>query len=392
MQKTYKFRLYPSKQQEKKLLCTLDRCRFVYNKLLEKLNKKEKIDRKKLQHSVVKLKEKYKELKEVYSKVLQYEHYRLFSNLRALSRLKLNGKKVGKLRFKGKGWFKTFTYNQSGFKIIETDKRLDKLHLSKIGNIPIKIHRKVNGKIKQITIKHCSSKKWYACITTEIKEKITRSNNTKKVGIDLGLDNFIYDSNGNKIKHPKILDKSLKKLTKEQRRLSRKKKKSRNRKKQRIKVARVHEKIINQRNDFLHKLSRYYVKGYGFIALEKLQINSMVKNKYLSKSIIDASWSKFIQLLQYKAENAGVEVIQIDPKNTTQICSNCGSKVPKKLYNRIHKCKCGLEIERDYNSALNILNIGKGLSKFKPVEIEPLRELTKVPASSVVEAGSSLCN
>lgn len=390
MQKTYKFRVYPNKQQEKRLLCTLYRCRFVYNKLLEGLNKQEKIDRKKLQHSIVELKEEYKELKEVYSKVLQHEHYRLFSNLRALSRLKLNGKKVGKLRFKGKGWFKTFTYNQSGFKIMETEKRLDKLHLSKIGNIPIRIHRVIKGKIKQITIKHCSSGKWYACITAEIKEKITRNNNTKKVGIDLGLDNFIYDSNGNKIKHPKILDKSLKKLGKEQRRLSRKKKKSRNMKKQRIKVARVHEKIINQRNDFLHKLSGCYVNNYGFIALEKLQINSMVKNKYLSKSIIDASWSKFIQFIQYKAENAGVEVMQIDPKNTTQICSNCGSKVPKKLYNRIHKCKCGLEIERDYNSAINILNIGQGLSKFTPVEIEPLRELNKVPASSVVEAGGPL--
>ncbi|MGB3346885.1 MAG: RNA-guided endonuclease TnpB family protein [Candidatus Humimicrobiia bacterium] len=390
MKLTYKFRLYPNKDQEKKLLHTLDRCRFVYNKLLEELNKQEKIDRKILQHLIVELKEKYKELKEVYSKVLQYEHYRLFSNLRALSRLKKNGKKVGKLRFKGKGWFKTFTYNQSGFKLIETNKRLDLLHLSKIGNIKIRIHRAVKGKIKQIAIKHCSSKKWYACITVEIKEKITKSSNSKKVGIDLGLIDFIYDSDGNKIKHPKILDKSLKKLTKEQRRLSRKKKKSRNRKKQRIKVARVYERTVNQRNDFLHKLSRCYVKGYGFIALEKLNIKGMVKNRYLSKSIIDASWSKFIQLIQYKAENAGVDIIKIDPKNTTINCSNCGSKVYKKLYNRIHKCKCGLEIERDYNSAINILNIGQGLSKFTPVKIEPLRELTEVPVSSVVEAGSPL--
>ena len=116
----------------------------------------------------------------------------------------------------------------------------------------------------------------------------------------------------------------------------------------------------------------------------------MVKNKYLSKSIIDASWSKFIQFIQYKAENAGVEVIKIDPKNTTINCSNCKRKVYKKLYSRIHKCECGLEIERDYNSAINILNIGKGLSKFTPVEIEPLRELNKVSASSVVEAGSPL--
>jgi len=390
MKLTYKFRLYPTKKQEEKLSWTLDRCRFVYNKMLEGLNGQEKPNKLQLQKQLPSMKVKYPELKCVHSKVFQYEVYRLFSNLKVLGRLKKKGRKVGRLRFKGKGWFKTFTYNQSGFKLIETNKRLDLLHLSKIGDIPIRIHREVKEKTKQIIIKHCSSKKWYACITAEIKEKITRSNNTKKVGIDLGLIDFIYDSDGNKIKHPKILDKSLKKLSKEQRRLSRKKKKSKNRKKQRIKVARVHERTVNQRNDFLHKLSRCYVKGYGFIALEKLQINSMVKNRYLSKSIIDASWSKFTDFIQYKAENASVEVIKIDPKNTTINCSNCGRKVPKKLYNRIHKCKCGLEIERDYNSAINILNIGQGLSKFTPVKIEPLRELNKVPASSVVEAGSPL--
>ncbi|GAH00111.1 unnamed protein product, partial [marine sediment metagenome] len=169
----------------------------------------------------------------------------------------------------GKGWFKTFTYNQSGFKLIETNKRLDLLHLSKIGNIKIRIHRAVKGKIKQITIKHCSSKKWYACITAEVKEKITKSSNSKKVGIDLGLIDFIYDSDGNKIKHPKILDKSLKKLTKEQRRLSRKKKKSKNKKKQRIKVARVYERTISIDNSIApcnlkdHKINILDTPGYG---------------------------------------------------------------------------------------------------------------------------------
>ncbi|MDI6859884.1 MAG: hypothetical protein QMC85_05250 [Methanocellales archaeon] len=108
------------------------------------------------------LKEEHPELKNIYAKVLQYEVYRLFSNLRSLAMLKKNGKKIGKLRFKGKGWFKTFTYNQSGFKVIETGKRLDRLHLSKIGDIPIRTHRDVEGKIKQITIKRHRSGKWFA--------------------------------------------------------------------------------------------------------------------------------------------------------------------------------------------------------------------------------------
>jgi len=377
MKLTYKFRLYPNKQQEKKLLCTLDRCRFVYNKLLEGLNKQEKIDRKKLQHSIVELKEEYKELKEVYSKVLQYEHYRLFSNLRALSRLKLNGKKVGKLRFKGKGWFKTFTYNQGGFKIIETEKRLDKLHLSKIGNIPIRIHRVIKGKIKQIVIKRHNSGKWFACICIERKQEVEKKQIQKVVGLDMGIKHFLTDNNGKQVENLHFLKRTLKKLRKEQRKLSRKKKKSENRNKQRLKVARVHEKIVWQREDFLHKLSRYYVDNYDLIAIENLNIKGIVRNHYLAQSVLDVAWSSFHEKLSYKAENAGKVFVKVDPRNT--------SKIQK--YGKL---------DRDYNASLNILErglqqIGQGLSKFTPAEIEPLRELTQVPASSVVEAGSSLC-
>ena len=137
MQITYKFRLYPNAEQEQKLLWTLDECRFVYNQMLEGTNEQEA--QLELQSQLPELKEKYPELKGVYSKVLQYEVYRLFSNLRSLSELKKKGRKVGRLRFKGKEWFKTFTYNQSGFKIIKTDNRLDKLHLSKIGDISIRM-------------------------------------------------------------------------------------------------------------------------------------------------------------------------------------------------------------------------------------------------------------
>ncbi|MDI6902461.1 MAG: hypothetical protein QMC77_01835 [Methanocellales archaeon] len=130
--------------------------------MLEGLNGQEKPDRLELQSRLPSLKEEHPELKNIYAKVLQYEVYRLFSNLRSLAMLKKNGKKIGKLRFKGKGWFKTFTYNQSGFKVIETGKRLDRLHLSKIGDIPIRTHRDVEGKIKQITIKRHRFGKWFA--------------------------------------------------------------------------------------------------------------------------------------------------------------------------------------------------------------------------------------
>jgi len=372
---TYKFRLYPNKNQEEKLLWVLDKCRFVYNKMLEGLNKQDRPNKSQLQKSIVKLKEENPELKRVYSKVLQYEPHRLFSNLRALSRLKLNGKKVGKLRFKGKGWFKTFTYNQSGFKLIETNKRLDLLYLSKIGDIPIKIHRDVKEKIKQIIVKRHDSNKWYACVSVEDNIDKEKKSIKRRVGIDVGIKHFLTDSDGLQIENPKYFDKSYKRLRKEQIKLSRKKKKSKNRNKQRIKVARVHEKIVNQREDFLHKISKYYIDNYDLIAIEDLNIESMVRNHYLSRYINDASWRKLRQFLSYKAERAGKVVVEVNPRGTS------------KEYNYG-------KLDRDYNASLNILKrglqqIGQGLSKFTPVEIEPLRELTKVPASSVVEAGSS---
>ncbi len=374
MQRTYKFRLYPTKENEQKLFWTLDRCRFVYNQMLDGLNKQDKPNRMELQAKLPKLKQQYPELKYVHSKTLQYESYRLFSNLRALAHLKKNGKKVGKLRFKGKGWFKTFSYNQTGFKITEHDTRFDILYLSKIGNIPMLMHRKIEGNIKQATIKHQPSGRWFVSIIAETEEEIKPTQNTNKVGIDLGLENLVYDSDNNKFEHPRCLNKSLDKLAKEQRLLSRKKGGSKNKAKQRIKVARIHERVVNQRDDFLHKLSRLYTDNYGFIAVENLNIKGMVRNHYLAKSIIDASWSRFIQMLEYKAESAGIRVMKVDPKNTTQKCSQCGNTIKKSLAVRTHKCICGFVVDRDYNSALNIINkaVGQGLPESTPVEMEPI--------------------
>lgn len=353
------------------MLEVLDKCRAVYNKMLEGLNKQKRINRNKLQHSILELKKEHPELKDVYSKVLQYENYRLFSNLRALAKLKKNGNKVGRLRFKSNGWFKTFTYNQSGFKIIETDKRLKSLHLSKIGDIPIKIHREVKGKIKQIVIKKHNSDKWFACIQVENKVEKEKRSIEKKVGIDVGIKHFLTDSDGLQIENPKFLDKYYKRLRREQKKLSRKEKGSNKYKKQKKKVAIVHEKIVNQREDFLHKLSRYYVDNYDFISVEDLNIKNMVRS-HLAKWINDASWNRFMQFLSYKAENAGKVVVKVNPRGTSK------------------EYKYG-KLDRDYNASLNILQrglkkLGMGQTEITPIETEPLL----VRASSVVEVGSSL--
>ena len=343
-----------------------------------------------------KLKEKCPELKEVHSKVLQHEVYRLFSNLRALAQLKKNGKRVGRLRFKGKGWFKTFTYNQSGFELRKTGKRLDRLWLSKIGTIPIRAHREIEGNIKQIVIKRCNSGKWFACVSVESENEPEQKPIQKAVGLDVGLEHFTTDSDGKQIENPHHLKKTLKGLERRQKKLSRTEKDSNRRNKQRMRVASLHERVTNQRDNFLHKLSRYYVDHYELIAVEDLNIRGMLRNHKLSSSISDVAWSKFAEMLAYEAENAGKLIVRVDPRNTTQRCSRCGGIVKKSLAVRIHRCPyCGLELDRDYNSAIDILKLGlekipQGLREFTPVEIGPLRELETIPASLIVEAGSHL--
>ncbi|MDP2907855.1 MAG: transposase [Nanoarchaeota archaeon] len=393
MRQTYKFRLYPSKEVEVKMLETLDLCRQGYNFLLGQLNEQKEIDKAQVQGVIPDVKICEPKFKKVYSKTLQYECYRLFSNLSGLAKTK-GKRKVGRLRFKSKNRFKTFTYNQSGFKLIMTGKRCQTLRLSKIGDIPIRCHRNIEGEMKQVTIKRCSSGKWYASVSAELRVSIPKCKIKNVVGIDLGLNDLIFDSDGNKVENPHHLKKKANKLTRLQRELSKKKKGSYNRDKTRIRLAKQYEKLVNCRNDFLHKLSDHYVQCYDCIGFEDLQINNMVKNSMLSKSILDASWGKLRQFVAYKVERTGKHYMTVNYRGTTQRCSKCGRTVTKDLSERLHKCPfCKLEILRDYNSALEvknlmILEIGQELSEYNPMEMGAIPEM----ASSVKEVGSLFQN
>lgn len=181
----------------------------------------------------------------------------------------------------------------------------------------------------------------------------------RMVGIDVGLEHYAVDSDGLEIENPRHLKNGLKRVRKEQRRLRRKEKGSRNYEKQRKKVARAHEHVENQRNDFQHKLSRYYVDNYDLIVTEKLNIHDLIENGYLARSISDVAWSLFNQKLAYKGERAGKLFVQVDPRGTSQRCSRCGKLVPKTLDDRWHDCPfCGLHLSRDYNALINILQRG----------------------------------
>jgi putative transposase len=393
---SHKYRLYPSEQDEKELEKHLELCRRVYNHFLEELNEADEIPSKYEMHTELpELKQEWEEIQQVYSKVLQRVITQLYDNLKSLSEKKKNGYRVGKLRFKGKNWYKTFEYNQSGFKLEETETRLDALKLSKIGEIPIRMHREIEGEVKGVIVKRDSAGDWYAIFQIEKEKEASpeKSNNPESVGIDLGIQKFIVDSDGNRIQHPKNVEKAEQRLAKEQRNLARKQKGSKNREKQRKKVVKLYKRVKNRRMDFLHKLSTAYINKYDKIVLEDLNISDMVQGDMSSKNTLDSGWRTFIQLLMYKAEKAGTEVELVDPKNTSKECSECGVLTDKQLWQRKHSCpSCDYETDRDFNAAKNIL--GKGQAENTPAETGTTTEhkeqdamFCDVSASSVVETG-----
>ena len=332
MQLTYKFRLYPSKAIEEKLLRNLELCRWAYNKLLE-LKTTQKLGKLQLQATLLALKRENPALGKVYSKTLQMVNHQLHSNLKVLSQLKKNGHRVGRLRFKGKGRVKTLNFNQSGFRI--DGKRL---RLSKIGDTRIELHRPIRGEIKGVLIKRENTGKWFAMFQVEDSPKLLpHSDNV--VGIDVGLKHFLTDSDGRQIENPRYYRRTLDRIKLLQRSVSRKRKGSANRRKAVVTLNRSYAQLTNQRNDFLHKLSTFYVCNYGAIAIEDLRINNMVRNRSYAKSILDASWGKFFNMLEYKAEGAGVRVVKVNPRGTSQ------------------EFKHG-ELDRDFNASLNILEKG----------------------------------
>lgn len=384
---SYKFRIYPSKTAEAKLNEQLELCRWLYNRLLEEINKARKEGRKitwkDTQALIVKLKQEKPELKKVYSKVLQMVNHQLWSNINALKKLRKRGKKVGWLRYKtSPNSFKIMNFNQTGFRI---DFKRKKLILSKVGEIPIKLHRPIEGKIKGVIIKRTKTGKWFAIVQSEVDpEPLPKTG--RAVGVDVGICHFCVDSDGIAFENPKFIDKTLEKIKKVQKELSRKQKGSKNREKVRLKLAKLYEKVENQRLDFLHKLSCYYVNNYDVICVEDLDVMDMVKNgkSTLNRHIHDSAWSKFLSLLACKAERAGRRLVRVKATNTSKRCANCGYIMGNlTLKDRWFTCpKCGWEADRDYNASLNILYVGLGRSRM-PVEREPLPLI--IPYWKVIE-------
>ncbi len=351
--KSYKFKLFPDEEQKEKLELSLDICRRTYNNLLSELSNG--FSKYELSNYLLDLKVCYPEMKNVYSKVLQVENDKLFANLSGLSASKKNGRKVGRLRFKGKGWKKTFTYNQSGFKVLKKNKKNNQLHLSKIGDIKMILHRKLEGNIKQIIIKR-EIDNWYAIIQTDAVLKLKCG--TKEIGIDMSPSKFIIRDDGIKMSMPKEIDVSLEKLKKSHKNLSRKKKKSKNRLKARKILQKNYWRLNNQKVNFYHQTSFKLIKECKLIGIEDLNIKGMMMGYYSAVNFQKSGWATFInKYLIYKAENAGCQIWACNRfEPTSKKCSCCGwINKELQLSDRTFNCaECGSVIDRDLNASINI--------------------------------------
>ena len=230
--------------------------------------------------------------------------------------------------------------------------------ISGLGEIPINWHRKLTGRVHQVTIKR-QGDKWYAIFSVETPVNRVSDFLEQFVGIDVGIQKFAVLSNGIHIVNPKFLRQTEQKLKKAQKKLSRMEKGSCNYKKQVAKVRKLHTKVANQRKDFLHKITYHLAIRYQFVIIEDLKIQNMMKNRKLAKSIQDAGWGMFKDLLAYKCKKFGGELVKVAPHFTSVDCSYCGEKVKKSLSVRTHACpNCGLVMDRDENASINIKNKG----------------------------------
>lgn len=308
-------------------------------------------------------KELFSEFKEIHSQVLQDCVERVKQAFDRFQKGNSKGNKSGKPRFKGLGRYRSFNYTQMKQDCISN--RL--INLPKIGKVKLIQHRELPSgfTIKTATITK-KADGYYVTLSLEDKsvpeitiDIVPELENT--IGIDMGLKSFLVTSEGKEIEIQQHYRKAQKRLRVKQKKVSRKKKGSTNRKKAVAKLGKAHQKIANKRKYFHYKTATHLVGKADVIAYEKLNIKGLAKTK-LAKSILDAGWGQFLEILTLKAEKAGVLTVEVNPNGTSQHCSTCGHKVPKELKDRIHNCdNCGTVLCRDVNAAINIKHLAVGI-------------------------------
>jgi putative transposase len=351
MLKTFKYKLDPTRKQKQLLSQTLDTCRSLYNMCLEQ-KQYQRISQFEQMRQLTLLKQEFPEYKNTHAHVLQNVVKTLDKAFQSFFRRLKEGGKAGYPRFKSKNRYDSIQFNNTGF-------RLDgkQLSVSKIGNIKVRLSRELpaDAVVKTLNVKR-SVNGWFATLTFEYTPT-PLPKSKKKVGIDVGIENYAALSDGTMIQNPRFYECGQAELRRAQRRVARRtNKRSNRRRKAVILLQKVHARIANRRMDFLHKQTTMLVRKYGTIVVENLNVKGLAGG-ILSKQVHDASWSTFFRMLDWKAEEAATRSVQyVDCKYTSQECPNCGNKKKKSLSERKHNCeKCGYTTHRDTAAAQVIL-------------------------------------
>ena len=361
MNKAYKFRIYPNAEQQIILAKTFGCVRFIYNQMLaDKINHYEET-KQKLNNTPAQYKSKFPWLKEVDSLALANAQM----NLQTAYNNFFRNPKIGFPKFKSKkSNRRSYTTN-----CVNGNISIDNgfLKLPKVGLVKLKQHRLIlsNYKLKSVTISQTPSGKYYASVLFEYENQIQEQELHDFLGLDFSMHGLYKDSNGNEPAYPRYYRQAEERLKREQRKLSLMQKGSKNRSKQRIKVANLHEKVANQRKDFLHKQSRQIANAYDCVCIENLDMKAMSQSLNFGKSVADDGWGMFVTFLKYKLEETGKRLVKVNKFfASSQICNVCGYKntATKNLSIRAWDCpECGAHHNRDINAAINIRNEGMRL-------------------------------
>jgi putative transposase len=367
--RVYDYRLYPTVAQASALDVTCQLLRGLYNACVQ-----ERRDAWEKNRVSVTKKMRRGQLREIKAIDSDYNalHFHLLQDatdradlaFQAFFRRFRAGQTPGYPRFKGRGQYESFTFadakNRNGAAMCAGGKRL---YIHGVGNIKIKLHREHEGKLKQIRVLRRGDGYWYAqfiCVDVPLKPLPSTG---REIGVDVGIKSFgVTSIDGDPpIKNPRHYEAAQAKLAAAQQKLAGRKKKSKRRRKQQKLVAKLHLKTARQRRHFHHVTALQLVKEYDFICVEDLNIKGLAQG-WLSKQVHDAGWGQFANILTYKAESAGRDLVKVNPRGTSQNCSACGVQVPKDLSVRVHVCPdCGYTADRDLNAAKNILRLGQSL-------------------------------
>lgn len=357
--KVFKYRLYPSKAQEKNLLWVLECARHLYNMALAERKYAYQLEGRTVTLAdTEQLAKHYRATfpyaDQMHSQTAQSVVKQVDEAYQSFFRRLKTGEKSGYPRFKSRNRFHSFEFKQFGKSGAFLDGK--RLKLYGIGRVPVRWHRPLQGTIKTVRIMH-SAGKWYACFTCEVPTPEPLPKMGRVVGVDVGIAALLTTSDGEKVENPCWYREAQAALRRRQRKLARARRGSQNRRKRLLEVQRQHEHIANQRRDYLNKLVYALTLHYDGIAIENLAIRNLVRNHHLSKRILDAGWGYFKARLTHKAASAGREVALVDPASTSKTCSNCGALFQDfDLSTRWVTCACGLSLDRDHNAAIAILD------------------------------------